>query len=195
MVIFKDMNGEKKKILIVDDDVFTRDVYADVFRNAGYDVFEASDGIEGVDMATKNIPDVIFTGIVMPRMDGFTLIETLRKSVMTSKIPVFMSSHLGREEDRERAKSLGVKEFIVRDFTTPMDVVDLVGKALSSGGEYILDFDKNNFDAQRLAHDIHINERFQCLECDESMVLKLRIGEHGMNMTQFVCPRCGWRKE
>lgn len=189
------MSDIKKKILIVDDDIFTRDMYADVFQKSGYEVLVASDGVEGVDQATKNLPDVIFTGIVMPRMDGFTLIETLRKSVMTSKIPVFMSSHLGREEDRERAKSLGVKEFIVRDFTTPMDVVDLVSALFSEGGEYVLDFDKYNFDAQRLARDIHINDRFLCESCNEPIVLKLRVGLRGAHTAHFVCPNCGWRQE
>lgn len=189
------MEPVKKKILIVDDDVFTRDMYVDVFRKSGYEVLEASDGIEGVDMATRTLPDAIFTGIVMPRMDGFTLVETLRKSVMTSKIPIFMSSHLGREEDRERAKSLGVKEFIVRDFTTPAEVVNLIGLALSDGGEYVLDFDKYNFDAQRLARDMHINEKFQCVECNNPLALKLRAGSRGTFVGRLVCLQCGWIQE
>lgn len=188
------MNEAKKKILIVDDDVFTREMYVDVFRQSGYEVFEANDGVEGVDIATKSLPDIIFTGIVMPRMDGFTLIETLRKHVLTASTPIFMSSHLGREEDRKRAETLGVKEFIVRDFTTPAEVVNLVGALFTEGGEYALDFDEFNLDAQRLSRDLHFNGNFQCAECNESLVLKLRVGVRGMHTAQFVCPRCGWRQ-
>lgn len=184
----------KKKILIVDDDVFTREMYADVFRQSNFEILEANDGLEGVDMATKNAPDVIFTGIVMPRMDGFTLIETLKKNVLTAQIPVFMSSHLGREEDRKRAEMLGVKEFIIRDFTSPTEVVNLVSSVFAEGAEYALDFDEYNLDAQRLARDLNFNGHFQCSECDESMILKLRIGAKGMHTAQFVCPRCGWRQ-
>ena len=188
------MNIKNKKVLLVDDDVFTREMYADVFRQSGYAVIEASDGVEGVDMATKERPDVIFTGIVMPRMDGFTLIETLKKNTITASIPVFMSSHLGREEDRKRADTLGVKDFIVRDFTTPAEVVNIVSSVFSAGGEYVVDFDKYNLDAQRLARNLRLNENFQCLECNESVLLKLRVGERGMHTAMFVCPQCGWRQ-
>jgi CheY-like chemotaxis protein/predicted RNA-binding Zn-ribbon protein involved in translation (DUF1610 family) len=169
-------------------------MYTDVFRQSGFEILEANDGVEGVDMATKNMPDVIFTGIVMPRMDGFTLIETLKKNVLTAKIPVLMSSHLGREEDRKRAQDLGVREFVIRDFTSPMEVVNLVSSIFAEGSEYTLDFDKYNLDAQRLARDLNFNGHFQCTECGESMVLKFQIGEKGMHTAQFVCPKCGWRQ-
>ncbi len=188
------MNKTKRKVLIVDDDVFTREMYADIFRQSGFEVLEANDGVEGVDVATTKMPDVIFTGIVMPRMDGFTLIETLKKNVLTANIPFFMSSHLGREEDRKRANDLGVKEFIIRDFTTPGEVVDLVSAIFAEGSEYALDFDKYNLDAQRLARDLSFNGHFQCAECNEPMILKLQVGAKGVHTTQFVCPRCGWRQ-
>lgn len=188
------MNQLNKKILIVDDDVFTREMYADVFRQSGFEVAEANDGVEGVDMATTQVPDVIFTGIVMPRMDGFTLIENLKKNVLTAQIPVFMSSHLGREEDRNRASSLGVKEFIIRDFTSPGEVVNLVSAIFAEGSEYALDFDEYNLDAQRLSRNLNFNGHFQCSECNESLILKLRIGAKGVHTAQFVCPKCGWRQ-
>jgi len=88
----------KTKILIVDDDVMTREMYVNVFKQSGYEVFEAGDGVDGLDVASRELPDVIFTGIIMPRMSGFELMEALRKAVATSKIPVVISSHIGREE-------------------------------------------------------------------------------------------------
>lgn len=188
------MEKTKKKILIVDDDVFTRGMYADTFRQSDYEVFEANDGVEGMDMVTKCVPDVIFTGIVMPRMDGFTFIENLKKNVLTANTPVFMSSHLGREEDRKRAQELGVKEFIIRDFTSPLEVVGMISSAFAEKGEYTLDFDKYNLDAQRLAKDLNFNGHFQCNECQTPMVLKVRIGDGGNHSAQFVCPHCGWKQ-
>lgn len=188
------MNKEKKKILIVDDDVFTRGMYADTFRQSHYEVLEANDGVEGLDLATTNMPDVIFTGIVMPRMDGFSLIENLKKNVLTANIPIYMSSHLGREEDRKRAEELGVKEFIIRDFTSPVEVVNIISSLFAEKGEYALDFDKYNLDAQRLAKDLHFNGHFQCVECENTMTLKISIGEKGLHTAQFVCPYCGWKQ-
>lgn len=184
----------QRKILIVDDDVFTREMYADVFRRAGYEVFEASDGVEGVDIATKNLPDVVFTGIVMPRMDGFTLIETLKKHSLTSKIPVFMSSHLGREEDRSRAEALGVKSFIIRDFTSPTEVVNLVSASFSENEEYTLDFDRFHFDAQRLCQDLNLPGDFHCPQCGDSLMLKIRVLEHGACSGHFACSHCNWKQ-
>lgn len=185
---------EGKKILIVDDDVFTRDTYSDVFRQAGYTVLEAEDGVDGLDIATTQAPDVIFTGIVMPRMDGFTLMESLKKNTATSSIPVFISSHLGREEDRKHAEALGAKGFIVRDFTSPAEVVETISAAFAEGGEYVLGFDPVNLDAQKLARDIKMNSQFQCMECGERVVLKLRVGPGGRHHASLICPRCGWQQ-
>ena len=67
--------GQTFKMLLVDDDVDTQSLYAEVFRAAGFEVREAKDGLEGLDMATAERPDVVFTGIIMPRMDGFALTE------------------------------------------------------------------------------------------------------------------------
>jgi len=182
------------KILIVDDDDFTREMYRDVFQTAGYQVLEAHDGVEGLDVAIKNLPNVIFTGIVMPRMDGFTLMESLKKNTTTSRIPIFISSHLGREEDRKRAEQLGARDFIVRDLTPPKEVVGIVSKVFTVGESFILDFDAYNMDAPELAKDLNLNGNFQCMECDEKMMLKVKLDktERGWYKTRFICPKCGW---
>jgi two-component system chemotaxis response regulator CheY len=183
-----------RKILVVDDDDFTREMYRDVFREAQFDVVEARDGMEGLDLAIKDTPDVIFTGIVMPRMDGFTLIESLRKNTATSRIPIIMSSHLGREEDRKKAEQLGVRDFIVRDLTPPKEVVGIVSKVFSVGESYVLNFDAYNMDAPELAKDLNLNSNYQCMECDEKMTLKLKLDktERGWYKAKFTCPKCGW---
>jgi CheY-like chemotaxis protein len=182
------------KILIVDDDDFTREMYSDVFKKAGYIVLEAHDGVEGLDLAIKETPHVIFTGIVMPRMDGFTLIESLKKNTVTARIPVFMSSHLGREDDRKRAEQMGARDFIVRDLTTPMEVVGIIAKVFAAGESYVLDFDAYNLDAPELARDSHLNTNYQCMECDEKLTLKVKLDktERGWYKCKFVCPKCGW---
>lgn len=189
------VDGSGRKILIVDDDDFTREMYSDVFRNAGFQVLEAKDGVEGLDMATKQMPDVVFTGIVMPRMDGFTLMDSLKKSSATAKTPVFISSHLGREEDKKEAEKHGARDFIVRDLTSPNEVVEIVSSAFAEGGEYTLQFDAYALDAQRLVRDINLNANYQCLECGEKLILKIRLdqSERGWYKVKFICPNCGWQ--
>ena len=106
------------KILIIDDDDTIRESYALKFRQEKFEVISAKDGVEGLDLAHKEKPDIIFTGIIMPRMTGFELMGALSKEVSTSEIPVVISSHLGRKEDDQRAKELGAKDFIIHGEVT-----------------------------------------------------------------------------
>ncbi|MFH0969109.1 MAG: response regulator [Patescibacteria group bacterium] len=186
---------KKIKILFVDDDVPTREMYADVFKNAGFQVTEAGDGVEGLDKATTESPDVIFTGIIMPRMDGFSMMEALKKNLATANIPVIISSHMGREEDRQRANVLGAKYFVVRGFTSPKEVVEKVKSLFLGEKEYRLELNKYSLDAQKLAQDRGLNNKFQCLECDDELILKIITGnkkEEGME-AYLICPSCGWQ--
>jgi len=185
----------RRKILVVDDDEPTRQMYANLFKEADFQVIEAVDGLEGLEKASREIPDAIFTGIIMPRMDGFTMIESLKKNIPTSNIPVIISSHMGREEDRQKANVLGAKDFIIRDFTTPKKVLEKVKALFVEGKEYRLEIDTSSMDAQKLAQDLGINNSFQCMECDEKLIFKVFSGnkkDRGME-AQLICPSCGWQ--
>lgn len=189
------MDSKKTKILLVDDDDMTRELYAEVFRKTGaYEVLEANDGVEGLDLATKELPDVIFTGIVMPRMDGFALMEALKKTVMTANIPVIISSHMGREEDQRRANQLGAKEFVIRNMTPPIRIVEIVSSLfVNAGREYKIDFNAYNMDAQKLVRDLNMNADYQCLDCGEKLVLNIKLQNVKDKIFEgrFVCPSCG----
>lgn len=186
---------KKLKILLVDDDINLRQLYAEVFQNSGFDVVEANDGVEGLDKASKEAPDVIFTGIVMPRMDGFAMMESLKKTVMTANIPVVISSHMGREEDQQKAKILGVKDFIIRDMTRPIEVVERI-KALfvKEGKEFRINFNTEALDAPKIAEELSFNPTFSCLECGTTLSLSLKLTNKKDRIfeSRFVCPKCGW---
>lgn len=187
--------NEKTKILIVDDDEETRRMYAEIFRNADFKVIEAKDGVEGLDKATTEAPNVIFTGIIMPRMDGFSLMESLKKNLATSEIPVIVSSHMGREEDRQKANLLGACYFIVRGFTTPNELVKKIKSLFIGGKEYYLELSTLSMDAPKLAHDLGLNNNFECLECDDKLVMKVITSDKdgGELEVHLVCPSCGWQ--
>jgi CheY-like chemotaxis protein len=185
------MAEKKIEILLVDDDEATRTVYAEVFRKHGFEVEEAIDGVEGLDKATKNTPDVIFTGIIMPRMDGFALIEALKKNVATSNVPVVISSHMGREEDKNKAKEMGAKDFITRDFVTPNEAVERV-LAIFTAEEYRIKFSPNEMDAPKLAKDMNFKENFQCPNCGGqlALVVKMKDAKTKEYSAKFICPQC-----
>jgi CheY-like chemotaxis protein len=118
------------KILVVDDDDRQKDLYLDLFKGKGYEVVSAYDGLEGLEVALKESPDLVFTGIIMPRMDGFEFIRNLRSNVKTSNLPVIMFSHLGREEDRQKAKALPGVEFMVKGLDGPKDILAKIEKLI-----------------------------------------------------------------
>jgi two-component system, chemotaxis family, chemotaxis protein CheY len=186
------MEEKKTKILIVDDDETVRNLYADVFKERGFEVIEALDGVDGLDKATKNIPDLVFTGIIMPRMDGFGLIEALKKNVSTCKIPVIVSSHLGREEDKRRAEKLGAKDFVMLGYYTPYEVVERV-KLQFSSSEYELRVISNDLGARKLAEDMHIKDGLRCKKCDGELILSLRLADEKSRTfsAKLICFRCG----
>ena len=185
------MENKKIKILVIDDDEAIRETYTDIFRQSGFEVSEAVDGLEGLDKATKEIPDVIFTGIIMPRMDGFALKEALSKNVATSNIPVIIISHMGREEDRVKAEELGIKDFIVQGMVTPREVMEKI-RAMFEPGEYKLKFSVNELDAAKLARDFYFNPKFECSNCRKEMILNLKISniEKKEFIAKIICPEC-----
>jgi len=190
------MDSKQIKILIVDDNVDIREIYAEVFRKAGFNVIEANDGMEGLDMAVKEIPEVIFTGIIMPRMDGFAMMESLKENEATSKIPVVISSHMGREEDREKAKKMGAKDFIFRGETSPNQAVNKI-RALFANENYDIEFNRNNLDAAKLARNLNMDSDFRCKKCGADIILRIKMSDPKEDFlkARLICPKCGWTPE
>lgn len=121
---------EKIKItaLIVDDDKSTRDIYREAMELGGIEVITASDGGEAYDLYKRYKPKVVFIGIVMSGIDGFSLVEKIRKEE-GSRSPFFIiNSHNDKEEDRKRAQEIGVDGYFVRGFSAPINVVSHINK-------------------------------------------------------------------
>lgn len=138
-----------KKILIVDDDEFLLGIYAKNFKDEGFDVSIARDGEEAWGMISGgNIPDIVFTGIVMPRMTGFELIAKMQADLNLAKIPVAMNSHRGRPEDKKLAQEMAVDDFIVQGFTTPAEVVRRIKMLLGIQSVYKIAIVTDKYDGQ-----------------------------------------------
>jgi DNA-binding response OmpR family regulator len=104
------------KILLVEDDTFFREFYAAKLKEDGMEVEVASDGEEGLDKATKLKPDLILLDIIMPKKDGFEVLQALSQSATMKKVPVIVFSTLGQESDVEKAKKLGARDYINKSF-------------------------------------------------------------------------------
>jgi two-component system, OmpR family, alkaline phosphatase synthesis response regulator PhoP len=104
------------KILLIEDDKFFREFYAQKLREKGVEVYQAGDGVEGLQMVVQSKPDIILLDLIMPNKDGFQVLEELSASELTKSIPVLVFSTLGQDKDIEKAKSLGAKGYVNKSF-------------------------------------------------------------------------------
>lgn len=102
------------KILLIEDDKFLRTLLERKLRNEGFDVISAIDGEEAMDKIITERPDLILLDIILPKKSGFSILEDLNKDENLKKIPVFIISNLGQQEDIEKAKKLGIKNYFVK---------------------------------------------------------------------------------
>jgi len=114
-------NERKGKILIVDDDERNRLLFKVVLQKEGYEIIEAENGKEGIEIATKEKPDVILMDIMMPEMDGFTATEILKNDEKTKFIPVIMLTALNEREEKLKGIDKGADDFL----TKPVDTKEL----------------------------------------------------------------------
>lgn len=120
----------KKKLLVVEDDFFLIKVFQSKLTEEGFEVEIASDGELAFEVLKTFKPDLILLDLVMPKKDGFEVLEGLKKDPELKKIRVMVLTNLGQESDIERVKSFGVEDYLVKSDTPIGDVVKKVKKAL-----------------------------------------------------------------
>jgi two-component system cell cycle response regulator DivK len=118
-----------EKILIVEDNDKNRRLIADVLKYYGYDVREAVNGEEGINLARELEPDLIFMDMQMPVMDGFTAIKILKNDPGTKNIKIIAITSFAMVGDKERILSAGADEYISKP-VNPMELPKLVEKLL-----------------------------------------------------------------
>lgn len=124
------MAATKTKILLIEDEEMLANMYEVKFKNEGFDLEKALDGVEGLAKAQANKPDFILLDIIMPKMDGFSVLKSLKEDESTKDIPVMMLTNLGQEEDIAKGKELGSVGYLVKANVTPSEVVAEVKKKL-----------------------------------------------------------------
>lgn len=125
------MEGEKKKILIVDDDSFLLDMYAFKFSQNNFEVFTALGGSEAIAKLKEGLkPDIIMMDIIMPEMDGFEMFEKINNEKLSPSSTKIILSNNGKQEDIDRGKSLGASGYIIKANSTPVEVIDKVMQIL-----------------------------------------------------------------
>lgn len=116
----------KPRILLVEDDAFLIRIYATKLELEGFDVLQAKDGEAGLEAAQKELPDIILLDILMPKLDGFQVLEALKKDAKTKKIPVVLLSNLGQKDDVERGRALGATDYLIKAHFVPSETVQKI---------------------------------------------------------------------
>lgn len=116
----------KKAVLIIEDDLTLSKMYQQKFEIEGYRVLTAFNGEMGLRLALEENVGIIILDIMLPRMTGIVVLETLRQSKTAKDLPVIALTNLAKDEEKKRAIELGVKEYLVKAMQTPEEVVKKV---------------------------------------------------------------------
>jgi len=121
-----------KKILFVEDESALQETFKDFLNQEGYQIVSALDGEIGLRLAKTEKPDLILLDLILPKKDGFEVLEELKKEEGTKDIPVIVLTHLEEMEDVQKAIELGARDYLVKANYSLVEVGEKIKKALES---------------------------------------------------------------
>lgn len=122
------MAKKKSKILLIEDDEALLEMYKIKFQAEGLEVIVSSNGAEAFSVAKIEKPAIILLDIILPGMDGFAILENIKRDSDTKNIPVILLSNLGQDSDIEKGKKLGASDYLVKANFTPTQVLEKIKK-------------------------------------------------------------------
>jgi len=123
-----------KKVLVAEDDPFLLKVYETKMVKSGFDVKIAHDGEEVFKILETFVPDVMLLDLVMPKKDGFQVLAELKAKPTSPTFPIIVTSNLGQPEDKEKAKALGAKDYIIKSDVPISEIIERVKSTLGVSG-------------------------------------------------------------
>lgn len=126
----KTETGGNKSVLIIEDDKFLRELAAQKLQKEGFVVYGTTTAPESLQLLEKTKVDVIILDLILPGMDGFEFLKKIRESPKLAAIPVIVLSNLGQAEDIERAKALGVKDYLVKAHFSFSEIIKKIRSVL-----------------------------------------------------------------
>jgi len=120
-----------KKILVIEDDKFLRELIAQKIMKEGYDMAEAVDGEKGIEAVKKEKPDLILLDLILPGIDGFEVLARIKADPEIAKIPVIILSNLGQKDDIEKGLKMGASDYLIKAHFTPAEIIAKVKTILA----------------------------------------------------------------
>ena len=179
------------KILVVDDEARMRKLVKDFLVRKGYEVLEAGDGIEAMDVfyATPNIA-LIILDVMMPKMDGWEVCREIRKE---SKIPIIMLTAKSDERDEQLGFDLGVDDYISKPFSPKILVARveaILRRSGASSGDEVLK--AGGVEIDKAAHQVRIDGRLVELSFKEFELLTYFVENEGIALSREKILNAVW---
>ncbi len=124
-------DSKKMKVLLVDDDRFLLDMYSLKFKKSDIEIETSSSSSNALEKMKEGNYDVVLLDIIMPGMDGIELLKKVREQKLVPNAKIVMLTN--QADDVEKAKALGVSDYIIKATTIPSEVVDQVVSIYKSG--------------------------------------------------------------
>ncbi|MDP3794802.1 MAG: response regulator [bacterium] len=125
------MESENKRLIVlVEDEPIIAGLLVDKLRRAGYQVETADDGVKGLQLIRDIKPDLVLLDMMLPKLNGFGVLEALYKEKLLPKLPVVIISNSGQEVELERAQKLGIRDYLIKVNFEPNEVLERVGRIL-----------------------------------------------------------------
>lgn len=121
------MNTQQKlTILLIEDEEMLSSMYKTKFEKEGYPVTVANDGEDALEKAKNGSYDLVLLDIILPKLDGFAVLKSLRAMDAYKTTPIIMLSNLGQAEDIEKGKKLGATDYMIKANFTPSQVLSKI---------------------------------------------------------------------
>ena len=124
-----------RKILIVEDDFFVRDIYQKKLGDSGFSIESAANGLEGLERLRANIPDLIILDIFMPYVDGRDVLREIKNHEEWKHIPVILLTNFSASEGVKDGFGLGAVEYLIKSHFTPSEVLEKVCSVFEKSGK------------------------------------------------------------
>lgn len=118
-------------VLVVEDDSFLRKLLCDKLRREGFELFEATDGQQALDFLKDNRPVLMLLDLMMPGIDGFQVLEAVRRDERIKDIPVIVLSNVGEKQMIERARQLGADDYLIKAHFVLDEIIERITKVLA----------------------------------------------------------------
>jgi len=127
---WKKSPNQRKKILSVEDDALLAKVLIEGLSLEGYEIVNVNDGLKAVDEVKKFKPDLILLDLILPGIDGFEVLKTIKNDNELKKIPVFVVSNLGALADIKSVRALGAEQYFIKANTEMDEIFKAIKKRI-----------------------------------------------------------------